>query len=302
MRRLSSNIETVLRAAEQVSAKSLPPFVEEPPPDFCGVMISANDLPDEQFSGYELDEDELSPLRSDNWIYGTKQQLKKGGDGRQVGRERVVLREDLRRVDESLYKGQLGWTEPDPGFTIKKGGSSLCVTVTFDSGVQVSVDVYWIDFVREECAEAVAKKMVESFRNTAFDADPTVAAGWHRVLPFYIPSETKIVGHGLDEVYAYSYVSCMDEATLNGDSCYPMKIGYTSGVDGALERINGQFPRALADDARVLFIGRCNDGRATEARIQKHIKEDGRKIDTAPGREWFAACASEVEELFLRYC
>ena len=325
VRWVSSNLETVLCAAEQAGAETLPPFVGEPPPKFPGVLdtllhaaeqagvkalpsfdsceigISADDVPIEQFSGYEPDDDELNPLRSGSWHY-EQQLLKKGVEVRHPSRERVVLKKDLRRLDESLYKGQLGWTEPDTGFTMKPGEEQPHVTVTFDSGAQVSVDVYWIDFLREECAQAVAAKIVESFRNTPFDADPTVAAERHRDLPFGIPSETKTVGQGLNEVYAYSYASCMDEAALNGDSHYPMKIGYTKSVNGAMERIYSQFPGALADDVRVLFVGRCNDGHATEKRIHANIGEDGRKIAKAPGEEWFATSASEIEELFLRYC
>jgi hypothetical protein len=298
---ISSNAEKVLAAVQSIPGLDLPAFVEESPPGFCGVVISADDLPPEQFVGCAPDETELSLLRNDNWIYPLKQEIKKGRDGRQAGRERVVLNEDLRRVDQSLFKGQLGWTVPDPGFTIRKGSSSLWIEVLFDTGVQVPVNVYWIDFLREEYAQDVANKIIASYRNTPFDADSNVAAKWHRDLPFYVPSETRIVGHGLDDIYGYSYISCMDEAAQNGAQIYPMKIGYTSGLAGALERINGQFPRALVYDVRVQFIGRCNDGQTTETKIQKQLKLDGRKIDNAPGKEWFLTNAAEVEELFTTF-
>ncbi|MBI1248133.1 hypothetical protein GC197_09865 [bacterium] len=298
---ISSNPENILNAVQHVSEILLPAFSEESPPEFCGVVISADDIPEEQFSGALPDDSQLSPTRFGNWIYLLKQDIKKGMSGRQVAQERVVLKEDLRRVDPSLYKGQLGWTMPDPGFVQRKGSSSLWIKVVFDSGVRIPVEVYWIDFLRAECALAVAEGIIESYRNTPFDADSDVAANWHRDFPFYIPSNTTVVGQGLEEVYAYTFVSCMEEAELTGSINYPMKIGYSSGIGGALERIGGQFSQAIAHDARVQFIGRCDDGRFVESRIQKHLKQDGRKIETAPGKEWFLTNRAEVEELCERF-
>ena len=71
-------------------------------------------------------------------------------------------------------------------------------------------------------------------------------------------------------------------------------------MDGALQRVVGQFPAAIADDARIQFIGRCSHGRKVEGEIHKHIRDAGRKL-TAPGREWFATTVDEVETLFQQY-
>ncbi len=294
-----ADVSELINAVEEVCLEPLPKFQVMERSGHSAVSISLADIPEPQFSGYYSDEDELNPLRTGRWAFDLKKSIEKTGDGRQASRERVVLTEDLRRVHDSLFKGQLGWTDPDPGFSIKKGGSSLQVSVTFDSGVQLTVNVYWIDFIREDAATAVSQKIVCSFRSTPFDADSSVAGRWTRDLPFFNPSETRIVGHGLDEVYAYTFRSCMEQATESGKSEYPMKIGYTSGVDGALQRIIGQFPAALADDACLQFIGRCSEGRKVEGKIQKHIREAGRKLD-APGREWFLTTADEVEQLFRK--
>jgi len=298
---IMSSVEDVLASVRRVSAADLPAFVEESPPETCAVVISIDDLPQEQFPGYEPSDSELSPLRYDNWIYSLKQKIMKGSDGRQPARERVVLREDIRRVSHSLYKGQLGWTVPVPGFVSKKGSSSLWIEVAFDSGVRLLVDVYWISFIREDCSRSVAEKILAAYRNSPFDADGTVASKWRRNLPVCFSSEARIVGTGFHEVYAYTFVSSMNEASLEGVEHYPTKIGYASSVVGALERINGQVPRALADDARVLFIGRCDDGRATESKIHRHLKKFGRRIVSAPGKEWFSTNVGEVETLFGKY-
>lgn len=296
---LMSTIEDVLLAAQCISDADLPDFVEEPPSNSCEVVISIDDVPQEQFSGYDPSDEELSPHRRENWIYLLKKKIKKGTEGRTPHPERVVLKEDLRRVHESLYKGQLGWTVPNPGFVRKKGSDSLWIEVAFDSNVQELIDVYWIDFIRDECSRSVSEKIISSFRDSPFDANAAVAAKWHRKLPFYNPSEVTIVGRGFDEIYAYTYLSSVGPIALDECEFYPMKIGYTSSIGGALDRINGQFPRAIANDVRVLFIGRCDDGRGTESRIHQHMKKNGRRIESAPGNEWFKTNVREVEELFF---
>tara|TARA_R110002072_G_scaffold273413_2_gene434304 strand:+ start:34226 stop:35536 length:1311 start_codon:yes stop_codon:yes gene_type:complete len=297
---LRADVTELLDAVGEVCLMPLPPFQVMSRSGGSSVSISLADIPEPQFAGYYPGEDELSPLRTGRWAYDLKKSIKNDGRGRQESRERVVLTEDLRRVDDSLFKGQLGWTDPDRGFSIKKGGSSLQVAVTFDSDVQLNVNVYWIDFIREDAAAALSQKMIDHFRGTPFDADTSVAGTWTRDFPFYIPAETRIIGRGLDEVYAYTFRSCVERAAESGHSNYPMKIGYTSGVDGALQRIVGQFPAAIADDARLQFIGRCSEGRKVEGKIQKHIRDSGRKLNS-PGREWFSTTVDEVEALFKQH-
>ena len=172
------------------------------------------------------------------------------------------------------------------------------IAIVFDSEVRVSTDVFWIDFLREECATAVSDKIIKAFRKTPFDADSSTAANWVRDLPFFVPSETRVVGRGLDEIYAYTFLSCVAEAEQNGATDYPMKIGYTSGVDGALQRVAGQFPNALSDDARLQFIGRCGNGRKTESKIHRRLRQDHRHLNDAPGAEWFRTNVGEVATLF----
>lgn len=293
---ISSNRGTLLRAARASVAESFPKFEEESPSERCQISVSINDIPEEQFPAYYPNQKELSPTRIGNWIYQLKKSLKKSGNGGQPNRERIVLKEDLRRADDSLFIGQLGWALPDPGFRIKKGRNTVEVFVAFDSGVTLAVEVYWLDFLREESADEVSAKMVATRRSTPFDADASVAATFQRDLPFYDAKATPIIGKGLEEVYAYTFQSCIDKAESTEPEFYPVKIGYAYGE--ALSRINGLVPSGLADDAKVLFIGRCDDGRAMESKIHKHIRTVGRKIATSPGNEWFMSSAEEVAELF----
>lgn len=109
---------------------------------------------------------------------------------------------------------------------------------------------------------------------------------------------TPVFGKGLEEVYVYTFKSCMEEAKSIGQEFYPVKIGYAYGYGEALSRISGLVPSGLTIDAKVLFIGRCDNGRMVESKIHRSIRGDNRKIETSPGTEWFMSSAEEVAELF----
>jgi hypothetical protein len=293
-----SLIDNVLDAFGSVSKRPTPEFVPMPAPDSCSVSISLNDLPSDPFPGYEIGHEHVSPARQGKWAYQMKKHLRAGGTGTQACRERVILREDLRHVDPSMFKGQLGWTVPETGFSIKSGRTSLQVAVQFDSGVELDIDIYWIDFIREELAEELSAKTIASFRDTPFDENRDAASKWTLDLPYFNRSDCEIVGRGLDEVYAYTYRSAVTEEITNHHGRYPMKIGYTSGVDGAVQRVSSQFPKAIASDAHLQFIGRCDNGRSIERKLHKSLKKRGGQVENSPGKEWYWTTANEVVTLF----
>ncbi|TWT97263.1 GIY-YIG nuclease family protein [Neorhodopirellula pilleata] len=293
-----SQIAVVMDAFQIIEESPTPRFVPMSPPDSVSVSISLNDLPSDPFPGYEIEHEHVSPKRQGKWAYEMKKHLRAGGTGTQPCRERIILREDLRRVDSSLFKGQLGWTVPETGFSIKPGRTSLQVTVECDSGFSLDIDIYWIDFIREELADELSSKTVESFRDTPFDANPDAGAKWMLDLPFFKETDCRIVGHGLDEVYAYTYLAAVEQSAAGEHRHYPMKIGYTSGLDGAVRRVASQFPSAIAHDAHIQFIGRCDNGRAIEGKIHKALKKRGGRVEGSPGKEWYWTTADEVAELF----
>ena len=296
-----SLIDNVLDAFGSVSKRPTPEFVPMPAPESCSVSISLNDLPSDPFPGYEIEHEHVSPARQGKWAYEMKKHLRAGGTGTQGCRERVILREDLRRVDPSMFKGQLGWTVPETGFSIKSGRTSLQVAVQFDSGVELDIDIYWIDFIREELAGELSAKVIASFRDSPFDADIDSTSKWKLDLPFFDQADCEIVGRGLDEVYAYTYRSAVTESVANELLRYPMKVGYTSGLDGAVQRVASQFPLAIANDAHLKFVGRCSNGRAIESKIHKTLKKRGGRVANSLGKEWFWTTANEVAELFSDY-
>ncbi|TWU39825.1 hypothetical protein Q31b_31400 [Novipirellula aureliae] len=77
-----------------------------------------------------------------------------------------------------------------------------------------------------------------------------------------------------------------------------MKFDYTSGLDGTVHRVASQFPSAIAHDAHIQFIGRCDNGRAIEGKIHKVLKKRGGRVEGSPGKELYWTTADEVAELF----
>ncbi len=208
--------------------------------------------------------------------------------------------EDLRCFADDLYRGQLGWTNPDKGLFKKKGNSGYWLSVTSDFGTTVSVDPSWIDFVKPDAADAVSRKILESLRGTPFDADAAIAERWSFKLPGVDLSQLKIVGRGLQEVYAFTFPSYWEQATLAGVDRYPTKIGYSSWINAGLPRIQMQVSNWMGVElAQALLIGRCEDGRQVEAAIHRRLK--GHKIRDAVGREWYASNAAELEALFREF-
>lgn len=293
-----SNISSILEASNRIlTTNVLPPFIEQPR-IHTGVAISISaDQFVVQFPGYFPSEDERG--KPEGWWGNLRKRVPRGEQILAPHPERVVLCEDMRRLADGLYRGQLGWTIPSKGLFKKKGSKDYWVSITTDCGTTLDVNLFWIDFLKPEKAVEVSRKIIASYRGTPFDADETVAEQWSRVLPEVDASQMKIIGRGLHEVYAFTFWSCVETANRTGLDRYPMKIGYTAAIDGALRRIQSQIHDSISPEpARVLLIGRCGDGRAVESAIHRELKNERRQFDGAVGREWFESNISELEKLF----
>ena len=297
-----SNIALTLDVVNQIQkTQTFPLFVEQPQSHSdASVSISIEDLPADPFPGYDLSEEELA--KPSGWWGNLKKRVPTGEQILAPHPERIVLLEDLRRLADGLHRGQLGWTNPTKGLFRKKGSSSYWLTVTSDSGATFDVQPYWIDFVKTELADEVSRKMIESYRGTPYDADTAVAEKWHRNSPNVDTSELKIVGRGFCEVYAFTFSSCVEDAKRHNADRYPMKIGFTAGLEGALRRVQMQTPVWMSQEpTRVLLVGRCDDGRVVEQAIHKHLDKEGRRVRDALGKEWYSSNLTELEALFHKY-
>ncbi|MBN2293315.1 MAG: hypothetical protein JXM70_12870, partial [Pirellulales bacterium] len=142
-------------------------------------------------------------------------------------RERIVLVHDLRTYGEDLHIGALGWTIPETtdGYTFAE--------IIFDTGQKLRLKRYAFERVTVECAKAVADQLIADNRNTRFDADPAVAASCREdwIAKYYgeylTLSETIVKGIGDQELYAFTFPSLIELATVKGDEHYPVKVGFS---------------------------------------------------------------------------
>lgn len=212
-------------------------------------------------------------------------------------RQRVVLTNDLREYAKELHIGSLGWTVPGTTDGYK------WIDVEFDCGPRLPLLVYGIERVSPDRAEEIAARLTAENRNTRFDADPAVAEQCRRewiresYADFLELDHTIEAGEGEEEVYAFTFPSLQELATLKNEPTYPVKIGWTQdNGDGSLGRIRGfAFEKAaFPERPRVLLIHSTWNGRAMETAVHKELREHGRRVLTAPGVEWFLTNAEEV--------
>ena len=161
-----------------------------------------------------------------------------------------------------------------------------------------------VDRVPVETAEVIAAEIIAKNRNTRFDADRVVAARYHQqFLASYGDTlslaSTDFDGTGDQEVYAFTYPSLVEIATLKGEAVYPVKIGYSkSGYGGAVERIRSLITEkaGFPEKPAVLLVFKTWDGRKIEAQVHRKLRAMGRKAESL-GREWFRTSTAELRDL-----
>jgi hypothetical protein len=216
--------------------------------------------------------------------------------------ERVVLTHDFRAYAPELHRGALGWTIPtdSDGYTFAR--------IAFDAGPRLRLRNFAVDRVPVETAEAVAAQIIAENRNTRFDADRGVAARYYQeFLASYgntlSLASTIFGGTGDQEIYAFTYPSLVEIATLKGETVYPVKIGYSkSGYGGAGERIRSLITEkaGFPEKPVVLLIFKTWDGRKIEAQVHRKLRAMGRKAESL-GREWFRTSTAELRD-FIAGC
>jgi hypothetical protein len=218
--------------------------------------------------------------------------------------ERVVLVHDLRVYGNGLHIGQLGWTVPATTDGYK------AVDVLFDTGQSLTVSVHALERVVSDMADEISLQLIEKWRNTRFDADPLVAATkreeWiDAAYGKYISlAEATRLGTGDQELYAFTFPTLREIATLKRQPHYPIKIGYSKNASsGALGRIRQQITENAAYPERplVLCLYRTWDGRDLEKQVHRALRDRDRKVDTSLGVEWYLTSKEELLEV-LRQC
>jgi len=217
-----------------------------------------------------------------------------------VNEERVILVKDLRVYGDGLHIGRLGWTIPatSDGYTI--------TDVLFDTGHRFRVNRHAFERVDPRTAEATASELIDKYRNTRFDLDPTIAQQRREewVLATYgkymTLKNTSRGGAGDQELYAFTFPSLMELARLRGQAHYPVKIGYSKNAsDGAFGRIRQQILELAGypEPPEVLCVWRTWDGRMLETLVHRHLRKSARAVPNSLGKEWFHTTLNELVTL-----
>ena len=217
-----------------------------------------------------------------------------------VNPERVVLLDDLRRYAEGLHIGQLGWTVPASTDGYK------WVDVRFDNGPCLPILTFGFQRGLPEKAETISRKLIEANRNTRFDADEIVAERcrqeWIRAefSPFIDIEGFVELGTGIEELYAFTFPSLMLLAEMRNETRFPVKVGYTgkseTGSLGRIRQLMGELA-AYPEKARVLIVHRTDAGRKFESKVHRELRNRGKKLTTAMGKEWFRTNTEELIEI-----
>ena len=214
---------------------------------------------------------------------------------------RVVLVKDLRKYGKGLHIGRLGWTVPGTtdGYKV--------IDVQFDTGQRLSVRLPFgvspIQRVAPERANEISQALIQKYRNTRFDENLDVAKKcreeWiRRSYGEYISlTEMTVLGDGDQELYAFTFPSLRELASLKGEEQYPVKIGYSKESNaGAIGRVRQQIIEAAAYPERpvLLHVHRTWDGRNLEKQVHRKLRELARKVEHSLGTEWFLTSKSEL--------
>lgn len=111
----------------------------------------------------------------------------------------------------------------------------------------------------------------------------------------FAPERT--IGTGAEGVYVYYLPGYRKLAEMQATDRWPCKIGLTRGDVAA--RVMGQVATALPEVPVIGLEIRTPRARDLEQSIQAALGLGGRRIEAAPGREWFNTSPSEVEGLYL---
>lgn len=212
-------------------------------------------------------------------------------------RERIVLVNDLRAYGAELHLGALGWTIPETtdGYTF--------ADIDFDTGQKLRLKRYAFERVTVDSEEAIAAELLARNRNTRFDADPLVAESCREEWiaknygEYLTLTETVRRGIGDQELYAFTFPSLKELATLKGEDHYPVKIGFSkNSSDGAFGRIRSQIleKAGFPEKAKVLCVFKTWDGRHLETQVHKRLRSLGRKVPHSLGKEWFLTSTAEL--------
>jgi hypothetical protein len=104
-----------------------------------------------------------------------------------------------------------------------------------------------------------------------------------------------ILGEGTSAIYLYYFSTYRTQAEEHGENIWACKIGRTDR--DPLLRVLAQTSTALPERPIIAFLIRTPYPLAWEAALHGVLTLRGRRIETAPGSEWFNTSPNEVLDL-----
>ncbi len=105
----------------------------------------------------------------------------------------------------------------------------------------------------------------------------------------------KCIGYGEGAVYLYYFPTYRHFTESKGNSWWPCKIGRTD--HDPILRVKTQAGTAMPENPEIALFIKTDNTYEMETAIHGILAVRGKRLETAPGTEWFLTCPSEVEEI-----
>ena len=104
------------------------------------------------------------------------------------------------------------------------------------------------------------------------------------------------LGTGNETVYVYYYDAYRQLAETRGQKHWPCKVGMTS--QQTISRIFSQTGTAYPESPHIAIEFKCNDAKGLENVFHSVLSFRKRKVESAPGNEWYYTTLEELKEIF----
>lgn len=104
------------------------------------------------------------------------------------------------------------------------------------------------------------------------------------------------LGTGNETVYVYYYDAYRQLAETRGQKHWPCKVGMTS--QQTISRIFSQTGTAYPESPHIAIEFKCNDAKGLENAFHSVLSFRKRKVESAPGNEWYYTTLEELKEIF----
>lgn len=110
----------------------------------------------------------------------------------------------------------------------------------------------------------------------------------------------KVIGVGKEAIYVYYLPSYKALAKIEDRNIWPCKIGRTE--QDPIYRILSQLSTALPEIPCISLILKTDESRKLESALHLALSSRNKKINDAPGDEWFLTSPDEVESIAIFIC